>query len=368
MDYGPLCSQILDVSLGVQSGQRVWVNGWDHTTGFVTHLKRECQKRKCRVVTTIQSEDSWLDSIKRGPTAWLERPSPKQRATLDQIDSYVFTLGPGHEIDWGTISPKRRHLATIWLLEQNRFAKEWRSIAAKRGIKMLGVEATLATEERAKALGMDFANYAGSMYAGCIADSRQMSKMANRVASVLRKGTICRIMSPGGTDLRFALDDRSIEKSDGIVSERDTREGRPVFLPSGGVGTTVDEDSAEGTIYYDQPIRTWKGVIRGLRLSVKGGKVVSHTGSGRVEVFREFLEAHPREAGRFAFLGFGLNPLLKPSYTQDDKVLGLIELNFGENRSRGGKNGGTGNFWGTVSSANVTIGTSRIMKIGKLII
>jgi leucyl aminopeptidase (aminopeptidase T) len=305
--------------------------------------------------------------MKSGPSAKLERLTPKQKAILDEIDSYIFTLGPKHPVDWGKIPAKRHHLATIWLLEQNRFAKEWRSLAAKRGIKMLGIEATLATEERAKALGIDLGNYAESMYAGCLADSHQMAKLANKVSSVLGRRATVKLTTPGGTDLRFSLDDRPIETSDGIVSEEDTQKGRPVFLPAGGVGTTVDEESAEGTIYFDQPIRTWKGIIRGLRLQVKNGKVMSHTAMGKADVFGEFLDVNAGDAGRLAFVGFGLNPLLKPGYTQDDKVLGSIELNFGENESRGGKNRGAGSFWGAVSNADVSVGGRLVMKMGKLL-
>jgi len=368
MDFGPISRQILDVSLAVRPGERVWINGWDHTTELVSHLGRECEKRKCRAVTTVQSEASWLRSMKCGPSAKLERLTPKQKATLDEIDSYIFTLGPRHPVDWEKIPAKRRRLATIWLLEQNRFAKEWKSIAAKRGIKMLGIEATLATEERAEALGIDFGNYAESMYAGCLADSHQITRLANKLSSVLGRRATVKITTPGGTDLRFSLDDRPIEASNGIVTEEDTQKGRPVFLPAGSMGTTVDEESAEGTIYYDLPIRTWKGIIQGLRLQVKGGKVISHKAMGKAEAFEDFLDANTGDAGRFAFVGFGLNPVLKPGYTQDDKVLGLIELNFGENQSRGGKNRGAGDFWGAVSNADVSVGGQPVMKMGKLLV
>ncbi len=367
MDSGPISRQILDVSLGVRPGDKVWISGWDHTTELVSHLGRECEKRKCRTVTTVQSEASWFHSLKSGSSSKLERLTPKQKATLDEIDSYIFALGPRHPVDWGKIPAKRRRLATIWLLEQNRFAKEWRSIAAKRAIKMLGIEATLATEERAEALGIDFGNYAESMYAGCLADSHQMARLANKLVSVLGKRATVKITTPGGTDLRFSLDDRPIETSDGIVSEEDTQKGRPVFLPAGGVGTTVDEESAEGTIYYDRPIRTWKGIIQGLRLQVKDGKVMSHRAMGKADAFGEFLDANAGDEGRFAFVGLGLNPSLKPGYTQDDKVLGSIELNFGENQSRGGKNRGAGSFWGAVSNADVSVGGQPVMKMGKLL-
>lgn len=73
-------------------------------------------------------------------------------------------------------------------------------------------------------------------------------------------------------------------------------------------------------------------------------------------------------AARFAFFGIGLNPNLRLGHTQDDKVLGATELNFGENRSRGGKNKGRGNWWGTVNHATIAVDRRKIMENGKLLV
>jgi leucyl aminopeptidase (aminopeptidase T) len=287
---------------------------------------------------------------------------------LEEADSYIFTLGPRHPIDWRGIPPERRSLATVWLLENNSFVKEWKSIAAKRGTKMLGIEATRATKEWAKALDIDFTNYARSMYDGCLADSQTMANQARRLSPVLSKKSAVRITTRTGTDLRFKLDERPVEVSHGLVTDEEAENGRVVFLPSGAVGTTVDEESAEGVISYDQPILSWKGRIEGLKIRVKGGRVTEYAASRGVGIFEEYLDSNGPDANRFAFFGLGLNPMLKRGYTQDDKVLGSTELNFGENESRGGKNRGGRNFWGTVSDADVTVGVRTIAKSGKLVI
>jgi len=368
VDYKPLSRQILDISLKVQAGDRIWINGWEHTSKLVSHLSQECRKRGCEVVHTLQSEVSWLRSLRAGPSSNLEKLTSKQRALLDEIDAYIFTLGPRHPIDWKKIPLEKRRLATIWLSEDNKFVKEWKSKAARRKIKMLGIEATLATEERAKALRMDFRTYAESMYAGCLADSHHMASQAKRLSSVFRKRAFVRIATPSGTDLQFNLDNRPTEISHGLVTEEETRNAKVVFLPAGAVGTTVDEESANGLIVYDSPIRRWNGIMNGLKLRISGGRVAEYSASDGASVFKEYLENSGGDADRFAFFGFGLNPMLKLGYTQDDKVLGSIELNFGENESRGGKNKGRGDFWGVVSKANVTVNGLAIMESGRLLI
>jgi leucyl aminopeptidase (aminopeptidase T) len=258
-------------------------------------------------------------------------------------------------------------LATIWLLEDNKFVKEWKSLASKRRVKVLGIEATLATKERAEALGIDLRAYAESMYAGCLADTRRMARLVGHLSSLLAKKSSVLITTRSGTNLRFGLDNRPIESSNGVVTDAEIEVSRPVFLPAGAVGTTVDEQSADGIVVYDHPIRRWNGTIRGLKLWVKRGRITDYTTSTGLASFKEYLENNGEFADRFAFIGFGLNSKLQLGYTQDDKVLGSIELNFGENESRGGTNIGGGNFWGVATGADVLIDGLAVMKSGRLL-
>ena len=168
--------------------------------------------------------------------------------------------------------------------------------------------------------------------------------------------------------MRFNLDARPVELSHGLVTEEEIKSARPVFLPAGSVGATVDEESAAGAIVYDHPIRRWNGTIEGLRFHVSEGRITRWEASSGSSAFKEYLDSEEMDGDRFAFVGFGLNPELSLGYTQDDKVLGAVELNFGESVSRGGKNRGSRNFWGAISSANVTVDGQRIMKAGKLLV
>ncbi|MDV3294132.1 MAG: aminopeptidase [Nitrososphaerales archaeon] len=368
MDYNILSRQVLETSLGVRRGDKVWINSWDHTVGLANNLSSECRRRGCEATVTVQQESEWVSSIVAGPTRLLRELSPQQSALLGESDHYVFTLGPKHPVKWASIPERRRKFATIWFLEQNEFVKEWKSIATRRRVKMIGIEATLATKERARALGIDYRIYLETVFAGCIIDSHELGRRSKELASILGGRGVVRLTTPGGTDLRFDLDKRPVERSDGLVTEEDARKGRVVFLPAGATGTTVDEESAEGTIVYDNPIRMSNGTIEELTFQVRDGRVTKSAASRGLSVFKEYLSGEQGDGDRFAFFGFGLNPRLRLGCTQDDKVLGAVELNFGENQTRGGNNEGSRNFWGTVNGATVSVEGREIMRRGKLLV
>lgn len=368
MDYGPLCAQILDVALRVKKGESVWIDGWDHTTDLVSLLAQEARKRGCKVHTTVKDEGAWTRVLRSGPESSLRRPSPEQLALLNGVDSYVFTLGPRSPIDWAGIPPRRRKLVTIWLLERNDFVKQWTSISKRRGVKMVGIEATLATEERSAALGLDFATWRRMMFDACLLDYRELSRRAGKLYRCLKGDSDVRITTPGGTDLRLQLASRTPEFSDGLATQQVAKDGGVVFLPPGFVGTTVDERSAEGTVVYDNPIRFPEGRVEELALELKSGRVEECAAGSGVEAIKRVLRATPGDVNRFSYFGIGLNPKMRLGYTQDDRVLGSVELNFGANQHRGGKNKGDRDWWGTVKRATIVVGGREVVKDGKLLV
>jgi leucyl aminopeptidase (aminopeptidase T) len=291
-----------------------------------------------------------------------------QDALLEEADSCIFTLGPRDPLAWTRIPRNRLDLAAVWFLERNKFVQQWMSIARRRGVKMLGIEATLATREGAKAYGFDYENWRRLMLAGCVADCAAMRRRAKRLSGLLRSNSEVRIRSLSGTDLAFRLDNRPTELSDGTISEEDARRGKVAFLPAGHVGTTVEEESAEGAVSYDSTMHFQGGRTERLSLRLRRGRIVHYEAASGASNFSAHLQSLGGDSDRFAFFGVGLNPLLRLGYGQDDKVLGVVELNFGENRSRGGRNRGKADWWGTVVGASMVIGGHRVMANGRLLV
>jgi leucyl aminopeptidase (aminopeptidase T) len=362
----------IEVSLGVKSGQTVWIHGWDHTIDLISHLAWECRKRGCNVILTVQPEDFWLNSITQVPLELVNRLEPYQASMLKETDAYIFTLGPKKPIPWEKIPKERQSAVSIYLDERydrSTFAKEWATIAKARKVKMLAIEATLATPERAEALGLNYEEWRNVMMNGCVADYHEIARHGKTLTSLLSRKEKVHITTPQGTNLRFDLDSRPTDFFGGTATEEKAEKGHVTFLPTGGVQVCGDEQSAQGKVTYDVPIRFQGGPVVGLTLSVKDGNIVKYEAKQRKEVFERYLKEGSGDVNRFAFFGLGLNPLLRHGFTQDDKVLGGVTLGFGDNENKGGKNKADGReWWASMTKATVTVGDTKVMEDGVLLV
>jgi leucyl aminopeptidase (aminopeptidase T) len=356
----------IEVSLDVRSGETVWIHGWDHTVDLLSLLAWECRKRGCQVLLTVQPEDFWLHSMIEAPLALVDGLSPLQASALRETDAYVFTLGPRKPIPWERI-PKERHRAvSIWLDERydkSTLAKEWAIIARSRKVRMLAIEATLATPERAEALGLNYEKWKEIMLAGCVADYHEVARRERNLTSLLSGEEEVHITTPRGTDLKFRLDRRPVGVSDGLTSEEKAEKGIVTFLPGGAIEVSASEESAEGRVVYDLPVRVESKMVVGLTLQIENARITKFTAEEHKEVFEQYLE-EGRGKIRFAFFGFGLNPNLRQGFTQDDKVLGGVTLGFRDNENKADSH----EWWASITNATVTIGHTKVMRDGVLLV
>jgi len=363
-----LAHQVLDVCASLKSGERVWINSWDHTIDLASGLAWECEKRNCPVVVTVQPEDLWLRSLIEAPLEVVDGLPSHQAALLRETDVYIYTLGPRNPIPWDKIPEDRQKLATFWFFEKNRFVEQWKTIARQRKVRMLGIEATLATPERAKALGLDFEEWNRVMFDGCMTDYRDIERRGKALVPLLSGEGAVHITTPHGTDIRFRLDSRPVDSSYGLVTPERVEKGNVVFLPSGCLEVTVDEESGTGTVVFDVPVRTGKGTIEQLTLELKGGRITHVSAEANQKVFERYLNEGKGDGDRLGFFGFGLNPKLLYGFTQDDKVLGSVTIGFGDNEDKGGRNKASDHWWACVSSSTVTIDGTQVLKNGSLLV
>jgi aminopeptidase len=362
----------IEVSLGVKSGETVWIHGWDHTIDLISLLAWECRKRGCQVLLTVQPEDFWLQSIMEAPLALVDRLSALQASALRETDAYIFTLGPRKPIPWERIPKERRRAVSIWLDERydrSTFAKEWALITKGRRVRMLAIEATLATPERAEVLGLNYEKWKEIMLAGCVADYHEVARRERNLTSLLGGEEEVHITTPWGTDLTFRLDRRSVGASDGLTSKEKAEKGIVTFLPAGAIEVSVSEESARGMVVYDVPVRIGSEIVEGLSLQIKNGRIIEFKAEEHREVFEHYLEEGKGDINRFAFFGFGLNPNLRHGFTQDDKVLGGVTVGFGDNENKGGRNKADGHeFWASMTKATVTIGDTKVIQDGMFLV
>jgi leucyl aminopeptidase (aminopeptidase T) len=371
MDYSSLVSEVLDDCLDVKPGDSVWINSWDHTLDLASALGFECERRGYPNLMTVRYEDFWLRSILDLPKEQLKGVSPQMKAALTKTDFFIFTMGPRGPVPWSSIPKAKRRLVSVWLdtrYDKSPYAREWAGICKSHGVRMLAIEATLATPERAKALGLNYNEWKDVMFHGCLADHKEIARRGRALARVLSGKGRVRISTPSGTELSFALDRRPVGISDGMATKAKARGGLVTFLPAGAIEVSVNEESAGGRVFYDAPVSMGNQAIQGLEINLKSGRIHHYDAARGRDTFERYLQGGGRDAGRFAFLGFGLNPNLRHGYTQDDEVLGDVTLGFGDNMTKGGKNRASKQWWASIAKPTVVLDETEIMDEGKLLV
>lgn len=370
-DYSSIAKEVFDTCLQVKSGAKVWIQSWEHTPDLAKALATECSIRGCPFLLSVRNSDVWLKSIMQGSKSQLERVAPQERALLEETDFYIYTMGPQSPVPWNSIPRDRRAEVSMWLdtrYDGSRYAKQWARIARANRVKMLAVEATIATPEWAKAQGLSPEDWREVLLQGCMVDHHAVAQSARKLArQISGKGRLC-ITTPAGTRLALNLDSRPVGMSDGISTNEMAEKGRVVFLPAGVIEVSVDEESANGVIVYGTPVRMGNRFVENLALKLKEGLIAHCSATQGLEAFEQYLRRGGRNAARLSYFGFGLNPNLRHGFGQDDKVLGGLTLGFGDNRSIGGKNQAKDQWWASMTGATVKRDDVTLMSEGKFAI
>jgi len=331
----------------------------------------ECFSRACPCLLSVRYENIWLKSILKGSKEQLESVTPQEKSVLEETDFYIFTMGPRNPIPWGSIPPEKRGEVSVWLdprYDKSNYARKWRRIAKANKVKMLAIEATLATPERAEAQGLDSEEWFDIMLRGCIVDHEAIAREAKNLSKIMSGRGRVDATSSAGTLLNFDLDSRHASVSDGILNEEMVEKGNIVFLPAGAIEVSVDEESAEGRIAYDHAVWLGNEKVEGLVIELKDGLIVKYSATRGSASLERYLKKGGSEAGRFSYFGFGLNPYLRYGFTQDDKVLGGLTIGFGDNRSMGGKNQARAQWWATIMNTTIKVDGHPLLEEGELLV
>jgi hypothetical protein len=205
-------------------------------------------------------------------------------------------------------------------------------------------------------------------------DYAALARVLQRVDQALRTGDV-HVTSPSGTNLRFRVGNRVVNRQDGNASAARTAGGqvlidREIELPAGVARVAPLEDSVEGTIAF--PPSQWDArPVEGLKLHFERGQVVRvEAMSGRDAVEREMKAAG--EAGRrFREFALGFNPLLAvpertPWVPYYGYGAGVVRLSLGDNSELGGTVTGGYVRWNFFTDLTVTVNGQVWVKDGRL--
>ena len=204
-------------------------------------------------------------------------------------------------------------------------------------------------------------------------DHGALSEAQHRAIVLLQSGEV-RVTSPAGTDIRFTLGDRPVNRQNGDASAgamgtARIRIDREVELPAGVVRVAPLEQSANGTIVIPRA-RFSGGNARDLRLTIVNGEVTGWTATEGEAAFRAEMGQMPA-LGYFREFALGFNPRLVPPEGSPwlpyyGYGAGVVRLSLGNNEEIGGTVRGEGVRWFFFPDATVTVGDVTLVESGRL--
>jgi len=205
-------------------------------------------------------------------------------------------------------------------------------------------------------------------------DTDALRRHQEAFIDAMRTGEI-RVTTPEGTDLRFRIGDRPVNRQDGDASAARMAGARlqidrEIELPAGVIRVAPLEETVRGVIVF--PMSSWDGrTVRDLRLTLRNGRVVGVTAAAGAEAARaELARAHPDTAGLREF-GLGFNPLLAvpdttPWIPYYGYGAGVVRLSVGGNRDLGGRLAADYGRWNFFANASVWVDREAWVTAGHL--
>lgn len=204
-------------------------------------------------------------------------------------------------------------------------------------VTTLSLSHTTAREEASKA-GTRIASLPGitlDMIERTLSSNYQkIAAQSEAVAQILNAGKEVQITSPGGTNLRLSIADRTAIADAGQLSEQ----GAFSNLPAGESFLAPVEETAEGTLVFDGSIADIQ-LDEPVKIRIKHGKAVEVSGKNAAQELLSAMKSVGEGAFQVAELGIGTNPqaLVESDILEAEKVLGTCHIAFGNNIHFGGR-------------------------------
>ena len=207
-------------------------------------------------------------------------------------------------------------------------------------------------------------------------DYAALEALARRAETAMRGGVV-RVTTPLGTDLRFRIGTRPVNRQDGDASAARTGAGailidREIELPAGVVRVAPIPDTVEGTIAF--PPSQWDGkAVEGLKIRFERGEAVSVTATAGVAAAEMEMARVPAAGRHFREFALGLNPLLAvpergPWIPYYGYGAGVVRLSLGDDTELGGTTGGGYVRWNFFTDTTVTIGDEVWVRDGRMLV
>lgn len=357
-----IARQVVRTCLRIHEGDQVIIDTWAHTVELAEALALECYRVGAVPAITLFTDRLYREILRTIPEEHLAN-IPTQRLAQAEAATAAIMIG-------GPESPQM--IRNIPGSRVARFGAAMRALQDRfyhRHIREAYLIIGLATPQRARKYGLNYAAWVRMIQAGMTVDYEEISRLGEAVGRAFEEGDELHITSASGTDLRLEIVGRSPYLSDGIIDEEEAAVGlNGTTLPAGDITVAPLERSAEGVLVYDTPQTVLGRHVEGLTLKFERGQIVACSAERNFAAFEECSLAATGEKGRIGTVSIGLNPKMRVMgyWATDLLACGAVSVSLGDNTHFGGTNQSSLSLEGTLQQATLEIDGEPVVHNGML--
>ena len=320
---------LVNYCVSLQAGERLFIHTTTLAEPLVTAVYREALRAGGHCEFTLATRGQAAALREEGNVEQFGYIPTLYARAMEEFEAYIYISAP-FDLREPDAAPelKAARRKAMQPLHNTYFART----ADRRLKRTMCIYPTPALAAEA---GMAEQEYADFVYRACKLDQPDpraawlgVRARQQRVVDHLNSCTAFRYTNER-TDLRFTTRGRRWINSDGQTN-----------MPSGEVYTSPEEDSVNGTVYFDYPAIRNGEEVRGVTLTVKDGYIESWQAESGQEVLDQTFEIEG--ARRFGEAAIGTNYDIDRFSKQilfDEKIGGTVHLAVGQSYAQaGGKN------------------------------
>jgi len=326
-----LSDLILDYSIEIKEGQTVVVSTTAGAEELVQELSAGCAARGAWLLTLLRVEDGQYLFFRNARDNLLDAVSPVELKIFETVDALVSIMCNANSRELSRVDPQKiarhgRGRAPIYEI----FDRREKEGSFKWTIAPYPVSAMASDAE------MSLTEYSDFVFKACGCNEndptafwRAVHAEQEKIVQRFNGSRELHITGPE-TDLRMSVAGRSWVNCSGKYN-----------MPDGEIFTSPVEDSANGRIYFDYPA-FYRGVeVKGVRLTLKDGRVTEAGAEKGEDYLLKLLDtdANSRFLGEIAIgTNFNITSPTK-SILFDEKIGGSMHMAVGRSiPETGGKN------------------------------
>jgi leucyl aminopeptidase (aminopeptidase T) len=366
VDYDALAQKLVTENAGVKEGEVVIVGGGTRDAELLEDIAVNVRKVGAHPLLLMNSEQM----TKR---MWTDVPD-KYDAQEPKLDMKLAELADAViGIDSNETEGLLADVAPARLAARAKAGESVGETYLKRNVRQVNLGNGLyPTDWLAKRHGMSRDDLAKVFWAGVNVDTAQLQAKGEAVRKALQAAKEVHITNPNGTDLRVQVNARPVFFSDGVITADEAKKGGSdvqVWLPAGDVYLAPVAGTAEGTVVISQDWYQGKE-IKNLKLTFKGGKLVSMTADSGLEPLKAAYDAVTAPGkDELGVLDIGVNPAAR--LPAGDKIgawmaAGNITVTLGDNTWAGGTNSTPFGWEGFLPGSTMQIDGKDVIANGEL--